>query len=300
MKKKVVKKGCKSGSCQPKLSKTEAEILHYLTNEYLTIKQISIRRGTSRQAVNKTLQKLKKKGLINQHYEKVDKSQPTLPIHKVRLHGQEFNVKILFKDKRYEKLRGRANTVFVDGCTVRLYRDSVEVYSNRSFWGEDVQKVTSESFVFWNRFFSRLESDLKVLLVKSRYDNVRLVNSHYSEVNNELSRDCKEKGVKLRVFTRDDGKLWFLIDNSFNLSEAETVHPESSKGDMEKVKDVFNDIRDKPLYPLSELSSMMADTVKQLNSVSHGLSSVVSFLKSQLPVEPKIVKGGGVKPDYVG
>lgn len=49
---------------QCSITQTEKEILHYLCYEFLTIKQISIRRKTSVRAVYKIIDKLKKKGII--------------------------------------------------------------------------------------------------------------------------------------------------------------------------------------------------------------------------------------------
>ena len=42
-----------------------------------------------------------------------------------------------------------------------------------------------------------------------RKQNIRMVNSHYAEINNELSKECEKKGYKIRIHGTDDGKLWF-------------------------------------------------------------------------------------------
>ena len=49
----------------------------------------------------------------------------------------------------------------------------------------------------------------------------------------------------MRVYTTEDHKLWFTIDNSLNLHEAETQHPKTAKHDMQEVvRPFFNDMRD--------------------------------------------------------
>ena len=208
---KSTKKGLISGQVHPKITKTEADVLHLLTEEFLTPRQASIRRKKSKQAIYKTIQNLKKKGYLTSTYKKVDFSRITSqPRRQIRLHRQEFNIKIIFKDHRYERIRdNNKKVIIVDGNTIRLYRDSVEVYSGHSFFGSDVQKATARSFEYWNRFFVRLENDLNVILVKSRKQNITLVNQHYAEVDNELAVECEKKAEKIRIFTRDDGKLWF-------------------------------------------------------------------------------------------
>jgi predicted DNA-binding protein (UPF0251 family) len=81
------------------LTKAEQEVLNLLTVEFLTTKQITLRRGCTRQAVNKIIKNLKKKGAYNLGLQKVDESQGSCqPSNQIRLHGQEFNIKILWQD----------------------------------------------------------------------------------------------------------------------------------------------------------------------------------------------------------
>jgi len=300
---KVAKKVANREDVKPKITEAEAEVIHLLTDEFLTPKQVAIRRKTSTQFVYKIIKNLKKKGLIDRAYNKVAKSQSTLqPCNQIRLHGQEFNIKILYKDQRYKELLNKANTLNVDGNTIRLYRDSIEVYSGISFYADDVDKATARSMDYWNRFFRRLEHDLKLILVKPRYQNIRLVNQHYAEINNELAEECEKKAYKIRVYATDDGKLWFTIDNSFNLHEAETQHPGTAKQDMgDVVKPFFNDLRDKEHIPLSKISQYMADTSHQVNEISHGVKALADYLQSQIPKKPE---DNGIdrkiKPEYIG
>lgn len=292
------------------LTNAEKEVLLLLTEDFLTPQKIAIRRKCTRQAVFKILKTLKNKGAYDLGLRMVDKSlstcqpcQPTFRMeNKIRLHGQEFNIKILFKDGRYiNALEKGANVLYTDGNTTRLFKDSIEIYSGQNFYAEDVQKATVKSFEYWNRFIARLEHDLKVILLKPRSQNIRLVNQHYAEINNELAKECEKKADKIRIFTNDDGKLWFLIDNSFNLHEAETVHPKTAQQDMTAVKAFFNDVRDNETVPLSKISVYMADTSHQLNELSHGLKAVVTFLQTQLPKDLEVQPiEKRLKPDYVG
>ena len=79
-----------------KLTPTEEEVLNMLTGEFLTVKQIALRRKCSRQAVHKILKKLKGKGAYNIGLQKVDKANGTIqPSNQIRLHAQQFIIKIL-------------------------------------------------------------------------------------------------------------------------------------------------------------------------------------------------------------
>lgn len=318
------KKGCHYHSPLLSLTIAEKEILHLITEEFLTQKKIALQRNCSRQAVNKVIRSLKKKGFLNIANQKVpqemkvDKTRPTTPIcqpknnpffqknqenhtpiaHGIRLHGQEFNIKILFKDKRYIELLKKSNINFIDGNTIRLYKNSIEVYSCHSFFADTPQKATVKSFEYWNRLFARLEHDFKISLIKPRYQNIRLVNQHYAEINNELSKECEIKSDKIRVYTTDDGKLWFTIDNSFNLHEAETLHPKTAKQDMEEVVKHFSDIRNNKPPTLSELMSAINEIVKVNTETASGLNSIVSIMKAQLP--SKVISKDDDKGGYFG
>lgn len=285
---------------QEDLTKREKELLLLLTKEFLTINQASIRLGISNKRVYAIKKKLEKKGVINRHFEAIEKNQGTFQqnsiLHGIRLHGQEFNIKLLYKNKDY---RGKVGSIInVDGSIVRLYRDSLEVYGNKSFFGDSVQSVTAESLSYWQGFFTRLENDLRIIIVKSRSQNIKLVNAHYSEINNELARDCRVSADRIRIYAREDGKLWFLIDNSFNLDEAEGLHPETNKPDMERVKSFFNDLRDEPVPLMSDLVKVLNEVMVQNRETASGLNVMVKLLK------PKHVEEKGVesfeRPDYIG
>jgi biotin operon repressor len=292
--KKVDKKVDKQG-----ITELEREILHLLTEQYLTPNKIAIKRNCSRQAVYKIIKSLKDKGIINKQYRKVDKIRCTLqPVNLLRLHGQEFNIKILYKGQQYKKLINKL--IDIDGNSIRCYRNSIEVYSGHSFYGETVQKVTARSIRYFERLFMRIENDMKVIIVKSRKDNITMVKSHYAETGNEYAQECEKKGYKVRIYAKEDGKLWFMIDNSFNLHEAETVHTETARDDMDKIRKHFNDLRDNPHFRLSEVSKYMVYTTQQMSELASGLNVLVKLLKPQKQAKKPFKYANGDRPRYIG
>lgn len=301
------------------LSPEQAEVLRMLIKDFETPRAISLRRKTSLSAVYKTISKLRKKGYLSRGYIRgLKKRTPTpaiQPLKKrkiqppkklkngVRLHAQEFNIKIIHKSDFYKRLQAKNNIIFVDDNTIRLYKDSLEVYTSehRSFLGEDEQRATALSFSYWRGIFSRLESRLQVVIVKGEHTRIRQVNAHYSEINNELAGECIKKKVKVRVFANEDGRLWFNIDDSFNLSEAETLHPATSKGDMSRVKPFFNDLRDNSPPTLSDIMKVIKETAEQNKETSAGLNVVAVYLKSRLKKNNEEESPGGIeRPGYVG
>jgi len=271
------------------LSKNQREILDMLTKEYETPKRIAIRRKTSITAVYKIINKLIEKGYLtrgfNRGLKKIQSTKTFKPIKLkifIRLHAQEWNIKIIYKSNFYKKLP-KNKVIFIEGNTVRLYKNSIEIYSNENlkFEAEDEQRVTALSFNYWQRIFNKLENKLKILIIKEGYSNISLVNSHYAEVNNELAKEYNEKKVKLNIYTTDEGKLWFKIDHSWNLNEAETLHPKTSKPDMTKVKEVFNDIRDNEnIYLPSQATKLISNILEAQKNEQSKWSFYAENIKS--------------------
>jgi len=302
------KKGSKLGQSRP-LSTTQSEILRLISEEYLTPSKIANLRGTSLRAVYKTIDILQKKGVFNYKYKKVQKSRCTpigkgsKKIQQIRLHGQEFNVKIIKRGLRYNDFLTKSSTILLDSNTIRLYGNSIEIYSGKDFFSEDVGKATSKSFEYWNRFFVRLESELDILIVKDRYKNINLVKHHYAYTDNPLAKEMNETDVRIRLYSTTDNKLWFEIDNSWNLNEAETVHKDTAKQDMQNIiQPFFNDLRDNFPDEVPTISKIL-DSINKLTEQSletaKGLNAVVKLIKPSEPKDPTSFNED-YKVDYIG
>ena len=291
MKKKVENKGIVS-----KITKAEKEVLHLLTKEFLTVKQIAIRRKTSDKAVYKIISKIKKKGILTGLNKRGDTIQPKP--QECRLHGQQFHINILYKDHRYKSHIKKTNMIELDGNTIMMYPNSVEIYSNTSFYADDEHKATFKSLLYWNRIFRKLENQLSIILIKSRKQNIKLVQQHYAETNNEIAKDCNNQADKIRIYAQEDGKLCFMIDNSFNLNEAETTHPTTAKRDYTQFKKQINDWRINNPPTLSEIMHLVNEMAETNKETAAGLNTVVNLLKPNNNITPtETIKR---KPKYIG
>lgn len=263
-----------------------------------------------RSGILSLLKATQKKGLLGRGLKRgVEKKQWTQRIqppknlknfrHYVRLHGLEFRIRILMGSHFYDQQIKKDNLIpLLDGHKVRLHKESIRIWAiDKDFSAEDEIRASALAMQYYHRLFMRLEHELKVELLKPRKHNIKVVNHHYSEVDNELSKEYHKKNLKLNVYCEDSGRLWFKIDNSFQLHEAETVHPDTAEEDMSKVKHHFNDIRSKPHYDLSEISQFMVDTQKQINDLAHGLKTVVSVLQVLLPGQEEQEQD---RPEYLG
>ena len=223
-------------------------------------------------------------------------SQPFKYSHPIRCHGQKFRINILYKDKRYIKIKNKDNLIYVDGNTVKLFNNSILIFSNQSFYGDTTEQSFSKSMGYWDRFFHIVENDTQTILVKPRKQNIKMYDFHFAEINNELAEECEKKGYKIRVFATDTGKLWFTIDNSLNQHEAETQGETALEDMRDVVSKVMNEYRDKKAPLPEEMWKIISVMAKHEVQLGAGLNSIVKLLQ---PNEPKETKDKKI-PDYFG
>jgi len=241
------------------LTNSEKEVLNLLTEERLSPKKIALQRKCTRQAISKIIKSLKKKGAYTLSLQVVDKDGGTQqPSVQLRIHALQFIIKILWKDERYAKQLESSNQLKIDGNTLDLYPNAIYLSLNQSFYGDTLSHAFWKVSQYMPRLLARMEHELKCILIKARSQNIKLVRIHIAETNNELAKQVENTGDRyFKVYAEDDGKLRFLIDNSFNLHEFEGVRAISARPDMEKVGNVFNDIADKEHYLPSDTKSMI-------------------------------------------
>ena len=303
----------------------QTEVLHLLTKEFKTPKEVAVSRKTSEKAVYNIIQKLKDKGLLTGSSYRGFKSTDGVPMggvqkydkHFVRLHAQEFNVRILEQGDFYKKVLMSGNLMPVDKQGVRLYRDSLEVYAYKGFdfTGQDEDEASSKSIRYWSRFFHKLENRLRIVVVKDGYCNIRQVKGEFADVNNEIAGEYNVRKAKLRIFASEDGKLAFEVDESWNVGELESKHGSTAKQDIYKARKQLTDWRDNDPPTLTEVMGVLAVSVavfdKKLVSVvevinasavvnretADGLNAVVKLLQ---PGKDEEKRGPSEKADYFG
>lgn len=235
-----------------KLTKTQQEIYKLLTDDCISVRNIADRRQTSLKAVYKTIKILKEKAKLSRGFKPYEKEQGTIePFFKdldknkpqIRLHGQQFRIKIISNSDKYFNTKKRGNILKIDGSTVCLHNNSISIFNRNSYVGNNETQALALASAYIDKLMWKLEDKLNITIVKSGYSNCKIVRSHYAETRNGLAKDLYKKDLKLKIKSLDDGKLWFIIDNSFNLHEAETCHPEKSGDDMFIMRPFFNDLR---------------------------------------------------------
>lgn len=265
------------GQDKKRFETSEEETLYLYTQEFLTAPQIAKKRGLSTSTIRTHLSRLRAKGRLTKSNSKntdVPPCRPSEVIKNIRLHGEEFNVRLLNASSAYERLYSRGADLQLDGNRVRLYSGSVEVYSSQVFYGESVRECESLSVAYWSRFFAVLEHRLNALILKDSSFNIRRVKQHFADVNNALAKQLSYDGEKLRVFG-GDGREWLIVDNSWGFRELETTHSVRAADDMQSVvAPFFNDLRDNGVLLPSDVSKALV----QLAESQRALYSVVSSL----------------------
>ena len=297
---------------QIKFTKVENEVLNLLM-EHLTIKQIAIRRRTKTKTVYKSIQNLRKKGAISKPFFKVEKKRGTSPIKDIqtgiRLHSQEINIKILYQSQQYKQTLSACNYLIIDDNTIKLYRNSIEIYINHSFFNKTVDGAHADSLIYLKRIIGRLEYRLKLILTKPSHQNIKIVKEHYAEINNGIAKQAERTGQNISIKTSEDGQTWFICDNSYNLYEGETIHSGTAKQDMgEVLAPYLNDLRDKQPLTNSKLTDQLyllghltRDTATEIKIMAVAVNKLLKGLSMQPPEKPaKTGLNVSKRPEYIG
>jgi DNA-binding transcriptional ArsR family regulator len=151
----------------------------------------------------------------------------------------------LKKDIKFEPLLiggiNRGQKLEFKGRKIWLTNKSIIIYEKSSYLADTSKESQERAIQDMLALMKSLEKHLQANFKTGRYYKFKVSRQHYSLVKNALAQQYDKEGNKLQVYNEDG--LWFLIDNSFNLHEAETVHPKTSVEDNKKVQDYFNGVK---------------------------------------------------------
>ncbi|VVB59556.1 Uncharacterised protein [uncultured archaeon] len=163
--------------------------------------------------------------------------------HPKRIHSHQWHIIPIWKDN--EKWKEHINKpIYIDGNTIWCNPEDMEVYGTLSFIDEDdLDKAFYKSLEYFTNLWGRIENQLKCEIIHDSYENIKLVRCKYGEMDSEIAKDCELKGDRIQIYAKEDGKLWFDIDWSWNFEEMHTLHPSTGKPDMKKVMKHIDDYR---------------------------------------------------------
>lgn len=269
-----------------KLSETQKEILYYLTEEFLTPSQIANIRGTSPQAVNKVIKKLKEKGFVKgvvkgSYFKGVASPLPRESDNKeYRLHAQKIKINIVNVTESYLRLLKIKNRDLIEHNTIMLYEDSIIIYSNKDFWGSSVNQCVRTSLDYWQRFFIKLENKFKVHLIRGNNHTIKEFGGEIARVNDPLAKKINLSSDTFRVFI--GGELRLICDNSFKFNELESVHKNYYIKDMSFIERYYEDLlknQDKLMLP-SEIQKLSQRLLLQESKDQEFKNEVLLMVKA--------------------
>jgi DNA-binding PadR family transcriptional regulator len=297
------------------VSGPQAEVLKGIS-EFLTIKEISKYRKTSRVAVYKIIKSLMKKGLL----EKKDRGVYGLTnsgkeglhsfiglTHKLRQHNLSIKVEILESTKNWDKRREQIITMPYFNKRVKLRNNSYDLMR----FGKMGLKITSKSVIFrlptiysesvddcivqamdlLFQSISRVEDLLKIKLVKDYKSNITIISQEYARLNDSLAKLYRKEGNKIYI-TGDEGKVWLIADYSFSTDELETIDPNRADEDMVTVHAFMNDLRKNPTT-FSEVREVIVQEANVMSGIQQNQLLYAENIKAHVQAIKAL--GAGVK-----
>ncbi len=203
--------------------------------------KISEELNISRQKLNYYIRQLKNSGELKKigygvwEVKDVKKSTKDTLEKEVRGHAWIWKIKlpqiknwdnrkyILDKLKIPYKLIGLKKTprIIIKNRKVWLCNKTLVIYDINSFIG--VNSIESRKLAVWGlkQVLEALENKLKVNIKINGVYEFKVSREHYALMKNNLAIQCNKD--KEKVYVSDKEGLWFCIDNSYNLDEAETL-----------------------------------------------------------------------------
>jgi hypothetical protein len=216
-----------------------------------TTKQIKSDLHISKQKLQYYLDKLKKQNKIQKLGYGVWQTSKDTVANSVRLHGLMWHLKLPKEIRVWKEILEKKNISFSEinkGKTLQIYfkenkvwisKRSIIIYDIKSYFGFNA--VDSKKYAMDNlkSFLNELQAKLGIDLQYKHNFIIKTSRQHYALVRNALAMQCRKDGTKINVY--NERGLWFTIDNSFNLEEAETVHPKTALIDNLGVQRYFNE-----------------------------------------------------------
>jgi hypothetical protein len=144
----------------------------------------------------------------------------------------------------------------IKGRKTWLTNNSVVIYDTGSYFAERAIEAKSDAVQSFLSIVKKLERLLHVELTVGGDYKFKVSRQHYALVKNALAQQYNEEGLKLQVRSEADNSLWFLIDDSLGLDEAEGVHSKTGMSDTNKVQNFFNGVKNTGITPEFILEAM--------------------------------------------
>ena len=227
-----------------------------LLNEGKNLSQISKILKVSKQKLNYYTTRLKEKGLIRKIgygvWETSKNSSKATLLKEVRAHAYIWKIK-LPKIKNWDKRTELLDKKKIGWIPVGIKNTPRIMLKERKIWLGKKNIIIFDPFSFFGRtavesrklavnqllgILRAIESKLNISILFDGLYHFKPSRHHYSLIKNNLAIQCDKEGKKIICY--EDGKSWFVIDNSYNLHEAETINKDTSLIDNLGIQNLLN------------------------------------------------------------
>jgi hypothetical protein len=189
---------------------------------------------------------------------------------------------------------------------VWLGNNNIIIYDSNSYLGSNAIESRKLAVYRLLTIIEEIENYLAISLKSSEGYQFKPSREHYSIIKSDLAIQCNKEGVKLNI--KYKGETWFIVDNSYNLNESETIHKETALIDNLGMQKFLNELKELNYeFTPKQVLNMIGNVVKnQLvyseNMVSHvkaiqDLSSGVQELNRAVHDLRKEIKQRNIKQD---
>lgn len=170
---------------------------------------------------------------------------------------------------------------------VWLTDSSIVYYLPFSWYGPTSPEVAGQILEDTVALITRTERYLGIasLKIDGNY-KIKFSRRHMSLIRNGLAR-LYNQAPRRKLFIRDDGGVWLLVDNSYNENELEHVKARPSQVDeVTAVQNFFNGLKTHPITPefildsLGQASNMIKSTAANLSFYAKNMESHVLAVNS--------------------
>lgn len=145
------------------------------------------------------------------------------------------------KGIKYKTLNniGKGQKITIRGFNIHLKNNSIIFYTKESYISKLAGHAKSTALYDFHSTIRTLENILNASFQIRKKYVFKVCKEHYALIKNCLARQYDKPG-KRKLYVYDMKGLWFLIDNSYKLHEAETIRTGEAVDDNEGIQEYFN------------------------------------------------------------
>jgi|TARA_Y100000310_G_scaffold3308_1_gene4227 hypothetical protein len=171
----------------------------------------------------------------------------------------------------------RGQKIVFKGRKIWLTDKSIIIYEKASYISNTAQEAKDYAISDLLNLVKTLERKLQANFTYEGKYKFKVSRQHYALIKNALAKQYDREGKKLEIY--NSSGLWFLIDNSFNLHEAETLNPKTAVKDNEKVQNFFNGLKDQENYTPAFVVNSIAKVTANQELYTRNISSHIKAIQ---------------------